>query len=213
MAAPSIPDLAQRQRERAPLAMALAAEKLEALDAADTVGALVAASQRARTLTQRVVWLQRAASAWARPLEPVSACRKGCAHCCHIAVTISRVEATLISKATGRALTVPRSPVRLDMEMDAQALEIAQARLQQLKAPSPCPFLKESSCSVYEQRPIACRVLINLDDDDLLCRHVQGEMAAVPYADARSLKALALSAQASSEFADIRDFFPGSITS
>lgn len=212
MAAPSIPDLAQRQRERAPLAMALAAEKLEALDAADTAGALVAASQRARTLTQRVVWLQRAASAWARPLEPVSACRKGCAHCCHIAVTISRVEATLISKATGRALAVPRSPVRLDMEMDAQALEIAQARLQQLKAPSPCPFLKESSCSVYEQRPIACRVLINLDDDDLLCRHVQGEMAAVPYADARSLKALALSAQASSEFADIRDFFPGSIT-
>lgn len=212
MAAPSIPDLAQRQRERAPLAMALAAEKLEALDAADTAGALVAASQRASTLTQRVVWLQRAASAWARPLEPVSACRKGCAHCCHIAVTISRVEATLISRATGRALAVPRSPVRLDMEMDAQALEIAQARLQQLKAPSPCPFLKESSCSVYEQRPIACRVLINLDDDDLLCRHVQGEMAAVPYADARSLKALALSAQASSEFADIRDFFPGSIT-
>lgn len=213
MAAPSIPDLAQRQRERAPLAMALAAAKLEALDAADTAGALVAASQRARTLTQRVVWLQRAASAWARPLEPVSACRKGCAHCCHIAVTISRVEATLISKATGRALAVPRSPVRLDMEMDAQALEVAQARLQQLKAPSPCPFLKESSCSIYEQRPIACRVLINLDDDDLLCRHVQGEMAAVPYADARSLKALALSAQASSEFADIRDFFPESMPS
>lgn len=192
--------------------MALAAAKLETLDAADTAGALVAASQRARTLTQRVVWLQRAASAWARPMESVSACRKGCAHCCHIAVTISRVEATLIFKATGRALAVPRNPVRLDMDMDAQALAIAQARLQQLKAPSPCPFLKESSCSVYEQRPIACRVLINLDDDDLLCRHVQGEMAAVPYADARSLKALALSAQASSEFADIRDFFPESHT-
>ena len=57
-------------------------------------------------------------------------------------------------------------------------------------------------------RPIACRTLINLDDDDLLCRHTKdGPPAAVPYANARIIKALALAAQASREFADIREFF------
>ena len=55
---------------------------------------------------------------------------------------------------------------------------------------------------------MACRTLINLDDDDLLCQHSEGGQAKVPYADATKLKAFALMAQADTLYADIRDFFP-----
>jgi Fe-S-cluster containining protein len=201
-------DLATRQRERAVTAAQRAGAKLKDLRPNDAASALIAASQRARSLEQRVIWLQRAASAWARPLEDVGACRSGCAHCCHIAVTISRVEAARLARASGRSLNMPTHPVRLDaLETEADVIN-AQETLQQLPTPSPCPFLVRKTCSVYEHRPIACRVLVNLDDDDLLCRHAPTYSAEVPYADARAIKALALSAQASSEFADIRDFFP-----
>ncbi|RCW65155.1 hypothetical protein DES41_11379 [Pseudorhodoferax soli] len=55
---------------------------------------------------------------------------------------------------------------------------------------------------------MACRLLLNLDDDDLLCRLVPGQDIPVPYANSGQLKTLYLMAQASTPLADIRDFFP-----
>ena len=55
---------------------------------------------------------------------------------------------------------------------------------------------------------MACRLLLNLDDDDLLCRLVPDREIPVPYADATQLKALFLLAQAAVPLADIRAFFP-----
>jgi transposase len=72
--APSGLGLAAQQRERLPSATERAESKLRSLAPDDTVKPLLAASVRARTATLRVVWLQRAASAWARPIEKVSAC-------------------------------------------------------------------------------------------------------------------------------------------
>ena len=71
---------------------------------------------------------------------------------------------------------------------------------------APSPFLWAGRCSGYERRPMACRTLIKLDDDDLLCRHAQGVAAEVPHADATKLKAFALMAQPGTEYADIREF-------
>lgn len=202
--------LAARQRERLPLATQRAEHKLRSIQQDDTARDLLRASTRARTAMQRVVWLQRAASAWAGPLEKVGACRSGCAHCCHIPVTISRIEAERLGKAVGCAPARPANWVLLDaLDREEQVLA-AQAQLQADAARSPCPFLENDRCSVYEHRPIACRTLVNLDDDDLLCRHADdAPPASVPYADARMIKALALAAQAGSEFADIRAFFAG----
>lgn len=90
--------------------------------------------------------------------------------------------------------------------------EVIQAQAESHKdfIPSPCPFLREGRCSVYETRPLACRTLLNLDDDDLLCRLVPGVEVPVPYAGAGEFKALYLLAQPNAELADIRDFFPKS---
>jgi len=117
-------DLAQRQRDRLPLAMQRAQEKLACLAPSGEATPLLKASQKAKTVAQRVIWLQRAASAWARPMEALSACRAGCSHCCQIPVTISLIEARLLGRASGkgaeRAKTQParrrsragRKPVR-----------------------------------------------------------------------------------------------------
>ena len=88
----------------------------------------------------------------------------------------------------------------------------ASSTLQRWDIGTACPFLIEASCSIYEVRPMACRVLFNLDDDDLLCRQGPAELAEVPYADSRMLRALALAAQPAEILADIRDFFPPPMT-
>ncbi|WP_076999110.1 YkgJ family cysteine cluster protein [Variovorax sp. KK3] len=202
-------DLALLQRSRLPLAIERAQSKLARVEADTSAAKLVKASQRAKSVAQRVVWLQRAASAWARPIEAVSACRQGCSHCCHIPVTISHVEARLLAHASGRVPQEPTRSVRINDDVSAQRLVDMERQLQ--GAPlSPCPFLRAGQCSVYDARPIACRTLVNLDDDDLLCRHAGDSTAKVPYADARHLKMFALMAQAGSSYADIREFFPGS---
>lgn len=74
--------------------------------------------------------------------------------------------------------------------------------------PSPCPFLVNDACSIYEARPMACRLLLNLDDDALLCQSIPGQAVPVPYANSDQLKTLYLMAQVALPLADIRDFFP-----
>lgn len=47
-----------------------------------------------------------------------------------------------------------------------------------------CPFLSnepDGGCTIYATRPLACRNLVNLDKDDLLCKLVDGGKITVPY--------------------------------
>jgi hypothetical protein len=200
--------LPENVRERWPLAVERAARKAASVVPNLYANKLLQVSQKAATASQRVMWLQRAASAWGRPLDAVAACRKGCAHCCHIPVTISSVEADLIGRHTGHEAKSPADVVRIDALRDpASALPTLQA-ISNRRNGEACPFLVEQSCSIYEVRPMACRLLLNLDDDDLLCRLVDGVEIPVPYANSGQLKTLFLMAQASSQLADIRDFFP-----
>jgi hypothetical protein len=55
---------------------------------------------------------------------------------------------------------------------------------------------------------MACRLLLNLDDDALLCELIPGQTVPVPYANSEQLKMLYLMANVASPLADIRDFFP-----
>lgn len=72
----------------------------------------------------------------------------------------------------------------------------------------PCPFLMQGECSIYEHRPFGCRTHLSLDDDDLLCRRIEGVEVTVPYADARMVYAVFFGAQPNEALADIREFFP-----
>lgn len=195
-------------RERWPVAEARAQRKVSEAKESAAARRLIRAAQRAGNVSQRVIWLHRAAAAWSESLSAVAACRQGCSHCCNTPVTITKVEAEFLAKASGRRSRVPLKPMTF-RGLD-HLEELIQAQAESIKdfAPSPCPFLTDGHCSVYEARPLACRTLLNLDDDDLLCRLVPGVEVPVPYAGAGEFKALYLLAQPNAELADIRDFFP-----
>ncbi len=139
--------------------------------------------------------LREIAARWSATLTPFSACRKGCSHCCHIGVAISPLEAELMGEAIG---VRPRHVSRLSWNVRQPAGS---------RPGEACPFLREGQCSIYAHRPLMCRTLVNLDDDETQCR--LDETRAVAYADARALQAVYLRLSGSPRgMADIRAFFP-----
>lgn len=72
-------------------------------------------------------------------LADKATCSKGCSHCCHMDVQITSIEAEMISL-----------PLRIPMQA-GRAITTGHT--------SPCPFLSDAgACSVYELRPMACRM-------------------------------------------------------
>ena len=199
-------------RARMEIAGARAAAKLAGLEDNPRAHALLNAARGARSARQRVVWLQRWGSAWAEPLAQVAACRRGCSHCCSLPVAITSAEARLIGEAVGREPAQPPAALRVkDAATDAGFAERHRAAELQVVG-VPCPFLMQGECSIYEHRPFGCRTHLSLDDDELLCRRIEGVEVTVPYADARMVYAVFLGAQANEALADIREFFPAGPT-
>jgi Fe-S-cluster containining protein len=89
-------------------------------------------------------------------MAPDVTCRKGCAHCCRIPVAISAWEAGQLAKFTGRTAHPVPTPATREENI---------ARF----TGKPCPFLKDNLCTVYEVRPMVCRLFHSLEDDPELC--------------------------------------------
>lgn len=128
----------------------------------------------------------------------VSACRKGCSHCCNMAVGISTYEAHLIGKHIGVA------PVNHRTDLDGIPGSITGFMN------VPCPFLKNNECSVYEVRPVACRTHFNLSEFPDLCDIKNYPGNTVPGPNFTSVWGAQVRIHGdTSEFGDIRHFFPG----
>lgn len=128
---------------------------------------------------------------------PVSACGKGCSHCCKMAVAVSSAEAALI----GSAINV--NPHRPTIDYGTQ-----KAMADKFMG-VPCPFLENDECSIYEHRPLPCRTHFNLSAYPVLCDVINFPGNDVPNLDMRDLwMASAHLNMHTSVFADIRDFFP-----
>ncbi|MDO9237844.1 MAG: YkgJ family cysteine cluster protein [Aquabacterium sp.] len=144
--------------------------------------------------------------------SPHLACNAGCSACCRtIPVEISDLEAKHIAAATGRAPAV-LPPGRHTIPGNAPG-----------RTNTPCPFLVDNLCSIYEHRPFNCRSLGVVDRDSLTCSE---ENTALTRAnDPRAVpvymtKMLAfdplfseLTNRAGTIWADIRQFFPAQTTS
>ena len=157
----------------------------------------------APTAGKRISWLRKAADRFAANLVPVSACRSGCAHCCHIGVAITKAEATRIAKETGVSLNAAAGmSVEAMRELSPQSPDVFGG---------PCTFLDHQTqrCSIYDNRPLQCRLLFNLDEDDLLCQLVEGGAPNVPYANAQAHHFAAAIALGEHQLVDdIRRWFP-----
>jgi len=145
---------------------------------------------------EQLIVLRRVADMFARAIAPYAACKERCSHCCHIPVSIAPTEAKLIGSNIGRPVASP-------------ALAFTPDATIAVGYSNPCPFLKDGACSIYEHRPIICRVHWNLDVDALLCE-LHPEIDAgipVPFADVRSFREL-YNSICGPLTADIRRFFP-----
>lgn len=74
-----------------------------------------------------------------------------------------------------------------------------------------CPFLADGLCSIHAVRPLPCRLLFNLDKDNLLCRHdVDDVSASVPYVNTKQFESVTVAVLAGRDeyVAELREFFP-----
>ena len=127
-----------------------------------------------------------------------AACARGCGHCCHVHVPIADFEAQYI----GDHIVV--APIALKHSMRHERAEFSGA--------TPCVFLKNGECSIYEHRPLTCRMHLNFDMDEFWCRHENWNKpeAVIPRPNINALMDAyhLLGGKAQPLVADIRDYFP-----
>lgn len=77
-------------------------------------------------------------------------CRKGCAACCHINVTITLEEAAVIAAYCAEN-DIPINQAYMQEQVKLSEYHLARSAI------SACAFLKDKECSIYEVRPMSCR--------------------------------------------------------
>lgn len=168
-----------------------------------------------KTVSQRILWLRREADHVATAAAGLTPCQAGCSRCCHTAVFVAEPEALAIGKAIGLtpvSVHAGRFTRASDIMAGGPSMEHASKLREQVQTEfygAPCTFLQAGRCSIYAHRPMACRYLINLDTDDLLCRLVPGETVKARYFNMQKQQAGYIGAMGlNARIADIRDWFP-----
>lgn len=126
-----------------------------------------------------------------------SACSRGCSACCHIAVNLSAIEADLIGEAIGV------KPQRVQGHSDPQGIQDEYFG-------KPCSFLKGDECSIYEHRPLECRLHASIGHSPFFCStDVPPSESVVPTVSVSPFHAAyAMRLIDRRLLADIREFFP-----
>jgi hypothetical protein len=137
-----------------------------------------------------------AADKLCKAITPFTACRNKCSYCCNIAATMTETEADILGKYVGR------KPKKITQRVDILANIPKYSGV-------PCPFLKKGKCSVYEVRPLACRIHFNLADTPHFCNtDIPPGESVVPQINNSEIDRAHFQAFGKEVWADIRDFFP-----
>lgn len=130
---------------------------------------------------------------------PISACRKGCSHCCKMSVVLSSKEAEKIGEFIGV------DPAKVQMSFET----LDQKKLVETHCGTVCPFLKKNVCSIYEVRPYMCRTHFNVSDYPELCDIINHPGNSVPNFDFTAVWVAQVATYGFEvSYADIREFFP-----
>jgi Fe-S-cluster containining protein len=149
-------------------------------------------AQRTDSPLKRLKSLHRAMDRLGAAIAPYCACHRGCAACCHYNVQIFPIEAELIQRETSRRRS-NRPPSGRDFHG------------------TPCTFLKDGRCTIYNIRPMACRTHVALTKTAYWCQPERSLKLPFPRATFDgALQALQSIVQSDGRktIKDIRDFFP-----
>jgi Fe-S-cluster containining protein len=155
------------------------------------------------SLTVKRKKLYQLADSFNKAIAGSVACRVGCAHCCSMITLIYEHEAKAMAQASGRPMKQvkykPRAAV-LEASMKFFGL--------------PCPFLQDDCCSIYEDRPIICRLHHSFNDNSSQCDmsrprdEMLGVSALNPDCIEQPYHALNLAFQPREPWGAVQDFFP-----
>lgn len=121
----------------------------------------------------------------------------GCSKCCYQAVSVSGIEATWIHQKTGL-------PMKSGISRNLDGLEAMRHEF----FGKPCPFLKSGTCSIYEVRPIACRLSMSIAHSPYFCdTQIPAELSAVPALNMNEFWLAYGMLSLKTDIGDIRDFF------
>lgn len=180
------------ETRRAEFVAAIPSSVVEAEDRLPGVVRAMNASSRSKL--QRIY---QVADVLSKVREPYVACGKGCASCCHMNVTITKVEAERLAKAAGRK---------------AASLGRTIHHPQKKFAGLPCPFLDaQGVCSVYADRPLSCRKHASFFESACACHPSVMNEIEVPQVAFSGLDEALFDVSSDGGLpvlADIRDFFP-----
>jgi Fe-S-cluster containining protein len=157
--------------------------------------------QSAEPLDRKVIRLRQLVDKVAAAIAPFTPCRKGCSACCHKAAIVSEMDALQIAQATGARLAVPKNVFEVRDGGEARTRYLVSY------AGKPCGFLEDGNCSIYEHRPVVCRVQHSLEDDAAPCEPREGLHAAAMDLTDVYLAELQMNGRMM-VYADIREFFP-----
>ncbi|WP_305842238.1 YkgJ family cysteine cluster protein [Photobacterium leiognathi] len=122
-------------------------------------------------------------------LSPITSCKAGCGNCCKINVSVTRLEAKLISEYTGKELNKSVLLVKTNYHG------------------SSCPFLINNKCSVYSVRPFVCRRQLSVMPSEYWCHPDLNLDIEVPMIEFSELSNAFYAIAARSEVKDIRAWF------
>ncbi len=89
-------------------------------------------------------------------------CKKGCAYCCHQAVFANSYEIHYLEKHLKSTFTKAKLNAVLNKAEEKNAITSALSEEEVLDYKKPCPLLVAGSCTVYEARPMACRIYLSM---------------------------------------------------
>ncbi len=95
-------------------------------------------------------------------------CKKGCHWCCHQAVYANSYELHYLSEQLKSKFTDEEFSSVVSLAEKKNAITSKLTTNEVLKFKSPCPLLKEGSCSIYAARPMACRIYLSTQLDSCL---------------------------------------------
>jgi Fe-S-cluster containining protein len=151
---------------------------------------------------QKLRRMRHLAAEFSDEFTPDSACKNGCSHCCNKGALVPKSEAKLMALCIDTPLVKQVATFRSSGSIETTP-----------HLGTPCTFLVGGRCSIYEHRPLVCRMQINMDSDERLCKLVPNVQVPAPLLNSVNFQMFHADLIAKNNLVDIRNWFPNGLAS